>query len=75
MTGLWLLLGVVAVLAIIATAVLSCKVLREYERGVVFRLGRVRPLCGPGLRILIPLMDRMIRVDQRVVTLTIPPRR
>jgi regulator of protease activity HflC (stomatin/prohibitin superfamily) len=73
MTGLWLLLGVVAVLAIIAISVLSCKVLREYERGVVFRLGRVQPLCGPGLRILIPLMDRMIRVDQRVVTLTIPP--
>ena len=61
MTGSRLLLGVVAVLANIATAVLSCKVLREYERGVVFRLGRVRPLCGgPGLRILIPLMDRMI---------------
>ncbi len=73
MTGLWLLLAAVAVLAIIAMAVLSCKVLREYERGVVFRLGRVRPLCGPGLRILIPLVDRMIRVDQRVVTLTIPP--
>ena len=46
MTGLWLLLAVVAVLAIIAMAVLSCKVLREYERGVVCRLGRVRPLCG-----------------------------
>ena len=58
---------------VIALAVLSCKVLREYERGVVFRLGRVRPLYGPGLRILIPLVDRMIRVDQRVVTLTIPP--
>ena len=50
MTGLWLLLAAVAVLAMIAyLAVSSCRVLREYERGVVFRLGRVRPLCGPGL--------------------------
>lgn len=51
----------------------SLVVLREYERGVVFRMGHVRPLYGPGLRFLIPLLDKMIRVDQRLVTLTIPP--
>jgi regulator of protease activity HflC (stomatin/prohibitin superfamily) len=62
---------VIAVLA--ALAYFSIHVLREYERGVVFRVGHARPLYQPGLRILIPLADRMIRVDQRVVTLTIPP--
>ena len=47
--------------------------LREYERGVLFRLGRLRPLAGPGLVLLLPFVDRMIRVDLRTVTLTIPP--
>ncbi|EUA50289.1 SPFH domain / Band 7 family protein [Mycobacterium xenopi 3993] len=39
----------------------------------MFRMGHIRPLYRPGLRFLIPLVDKMIRVDQRVVTLTIPP--
>ena len=47
--------------------------LREYERGVVFRFGRLRTLYTPGLRLLFPLADRLIRIDLRVVTLTIPP--
>jgi regulator of protease activity HflC (stomatin/prohibitin superfamily) len=64
---------VVAVVVVVALAFVSLAVLREYERGVVFRMGHVRPLYRPGLRFLIPLVDRMIRVDQRVVTLTIPP--
>lgn len=68
---MWLVVAIVVVLAVAAG--LSMKVLREYERGVVFRMGRARPLYGPGLVALIPLVDRMIRVDQRVVTLTIPP--
>src|SRR5664279_4893986 len=51
----------------------NLRVLREYQRGVVFRLGRLHPLRGPGLVALIPLVDRMIRVDLRTVTLTIPP--
>jgi regulator of protease activity HflC (stomatin/prohibitin superfamily) len=59
--------------AVAVVLVFSVTVLREYERGVVFRAGRVRPLYGPGVRLLIPLVDRMVRVDQRVVTLTIPP--
>lgn len=73
MTGLWLFLGAVAVVVVIVLTVLSMRALREYERGVVFRMGRARPLYGPGLVFLIPLVDRMVRVDQRVVTLTIPP--
>jgi len=52
---------------------LSTRVLREYERGVLFRLGRLRPIAGPGLVFLLPFVDRMIRVDLRTVTLTIPP--
>src|SRR4051794_34379665 len=52
---------------------MSVKVLNEYERGVVFRLGRVIGAKGPGLIILIPVVDRMIRVDMRTVTLDVPP--
>jgi regulator of protease activity HflC (stomatin/prohibitin superfamily) len=48
-------------------------VLREYERGVIFRLGRLIATKGPGLILLIPLIDRMERVDLRTVTLNIPP--
>lgn len=70
-SALWAL-GVVAVI-VLAVAVFSVKVLREYERGVVFRLGRTRPLYGPGIVALIPGVDRMVRVDQRVITVTIPP--
>ena len=62
-----------AVVIVVALAFVSLTVLREYERGVVFRMGHVRQLYQPGLRFLIPLIDKMIRVDQRVVTLTIPP--
>ncbi|MBD3403869.1 slipin family protein [candidate division GN15 bacterium] len=48
------------------------KVLKEYERGVVFRLGRLIGAKGPGLIILIPIIDKMVRVDLRVVTYDIP---
>jgi regulator of protease activity HflC (stomatin/prohibitin superfamily) len=48
------------------------KILNEYERGVIFRLGRVIGSKGPGLIILIPIIDRMVKVDLRVVTLDVP---
>jgi regulator of protease activity HflC (stomatin/prohibitin superfamily) len=52
----------------------AIKVAREYERGVVFRLGRLLPTPkGPGLFILIPIIDRMVRVDLRTITLNVPP--
>jgi regulator of protease activity HflC (stomatin/prohibitin superfamily) len=51
----------------------SVRILREYERGVIFRLGRLIATKGPGLILLIPLIDRMERVDLRTVTLNIPP--
>ena len=62
-----------AVIAAVALPLASVRILREYERAVVFRLGRLLPVRGPGLVALIPLVDRMVRVDLRTVTLTIPP--
>ena len=68
-------IGVIVVLAILAVIILfsAIKILREYERGVIFRLGRLIALKGPGLILLIPIIDRMVRVDLRTVTLNIPP--
>ena len=60
-------------LAALAIAAASVRILREYERGVVFRIGRLTPVRGPGVAILIPGVDRMVRVDLRTVTLTVPP--
>jgi len=51
----------------------SVRVLREYERGVIFRLGRLIAQKGPGLILLIPLIDRIVKVDLRTVTLNVPP--
>ena len=59
--------------ALAAAALLSMRVLREYERAVVFRLGRLLPVRGPGLVMLRPGIDRMVRVDLRTITMTIPP--
>jgi regulator of protease activity HflC (stomatin/prohibitin superfamily) len=64
-------LAVAAMVAILAGA--SIRILREYERAVVFRLGRLLGVKGPGLILLIPGVDRMVRVDLRTVTLDIPP--
>jgi regulator of protease activity HflC (stomatin/prohibitin superfamily) len=64
---------IVAVAVLLVVAGTSTRVLREYERAVVFRLGRLLPEKGPGLVLLVPLVDRMVRVDMRTVTLTIPP--
>lgn len=51
----------------------TIKVLKEYERGVIFRLGRLIPVKGPGLIILIPIIDKIVRVDLRVITYDVPP--
>ena len=52
----------------------AVKIAREYERGVIFRLGRLRsPPKGPGLFLLIPIVDKMVKVDLRTVTLNVPP--
>ena len=66
--------GVVAVLGVLLVlAVLSLRILKEYERGVAFRLGRLRGPLGPGVCLVLPGVDKMLRIDLRVVALTIPP--
>jgi regulator of protease activity HflC (stomatin/prohibitin superfamily) len=52
---------------------LFIRILREYERGVVFRLGRLLDPKGPGVVFLIPIVDRIVKVDLRTITLNIPP--
>ncbi|MHB9111122.1 MAG: slipin family protein [Thermoleophilia bacterium] len=51
----------------------SIRIAREYERGVIFRLGRLIAQKGPGIFLLIPFVDRMVKVDQRIVTMSVPP--
>jgi hypothetical protein len=66
------ILSVLLVLGLTALGT-SVRVLREYERGVVFRLGRLMDQRGPGLILLVPSIDRMVRISLRTVTLTVPP--
>jgi regulator of protease activity HflC (stomatin/prohibitin superfamily) len=69
------LIGIVVVVVIVILLLFaSIKIAREYERGVVFRLGRLlTPPRGPGLFFLIPIVDKMVKVDLRTVTLNVPP--
>jgi regulator of protease activity HflC (stomatin/prohibitin superfamily) len=69
------LIAILAVLVLFLLIVLAAavRILREYERGVVFRLGRLLGQKGPGLILLIPFIDQMVRVDLRTVTLNVPP--
>jgi len=70
--GLIAFVVVVAILLLFLVA--AVKVLREYERGVIFRLGRLlEHPKGPGIFLLIPIVDRMVKVDLRTVTLNVPP--
>ena len=69
-----ILFAVLIIAVLVATlAGASVRVLREYERAVVFRLGRLTGQRGPGVVLLIPAVDRMVRVSLRTVTVTIPP--
>jgi regulator of protease activity HflC (stomatin/prohibitin superfamily) len=69
-----LIIVVVLLFLVVLFLISAIKVAREYERGIVFRLGRLLPEPkGPGLFILIPVVDRMVKVDLRTVTLNIPP--
>lgn len=58
---------------VIILVMLSIRIAREYERGVVFRLGRLIGQKGPGLFLLIPVIDRMVKVDLRTITMNVPP--
>ncbi|MGO9606069.1 MAG: slipin family protein [Candidatus Binataceae bacterium] len=66
--------GVGVIIIIFVLYVLSgLKILNEYERAVVFRLGRLTPYRGPGIIFILPVVERMVRIDLRTVTLEIPP--
>ncbi|MBI5056633.1 MAG: slipin family protein [Nitrospirae bacterium] len=64
-----LILAVVLIVYFLSSAI---KILREYERGVVFRLGRIIPVRGPGLVIIWPIIDKLVKVSLRTVTMDVP---
>ena len=64
------ILALVLIVFFLATAI---RILKEYERGVIFRLGRVIKAKGPGLIILIPIIDKMVRVSLRLIAMDVPP--
>lgn len=63
----------ILVLFLLIIVLMAVKVVNEYERGVIFRLGRLIGAKGPGLFLIIPFVDRMVRVDLRVLTMDVPP--
>jgi regulator of protease activity HflC (stomatin/prohibitin superfamily) len=65
--------GIGAAIVILVLLAMSLRILREYERGVVFQLGRFWAVKGPGLIILIPVIQQMVRMDLRTVVLDVPP--
>jgi regulator of protease activity HflC (stomatin/prohibitin superfamily) len=65
-------IGIVALLVFILLAA-AIRIVQEYERGVIFRLGRVMGAKGPGLFFIIPIIDRMVKVNLQIVTLDVPP--
>jgi len=65
----WLMPAALLAAILLPSAV---RILREYERAVVFRLGKLLPAKGPGLVLLIPVVDRMVRMDLRVITIDVP---
>jgi regulator of protease activity HflC (stomatin/prohibitin superfamily) len=69
MSYIWIIVVVVILLILIP---MSVKIVTEYERGVIFRLGRLVGAKGPGLFLIIPFIDRMVKVDLRVVTMDVP---
>src|ERR671910_807584 len=72
--GFSAILLVIIAIFVVGILISSIKVVKEYERGVIFRVGRVRGgPKGPGLFILLPFIDRMVKVDLRIVTMDVPP--
>ena len=64
---------IVVVALIIMFLASAIKIMNEYERAVVFRLGRIRDVKGPGLIIIIPGIDRVVKIDMRTITMDVPP--
>jgi regulator of protease activity HflC (stomatin/prohibitin superfamily) len=68
----WIWIGIVIFLVIVLVP-MAIKIVQEYERGVIFRLGRLVGARGPGFFMIIPFFDRMVKVDLRTVTMDVPP--
>jgi regulator of protease activity HflC (stomatin/prohibitin superfamily) len=71
MEGIVIVVVVIFLLLILLPS--TIKIVQEYERGVIFRLGRLTGAKGPGLFLIIPFIDRMVKMDLRIVTLDVPP--
>jgi regulator of protease activity HflC (stomatin/prohibitin superfamily) len=67
-----IIIGIIVLLVLVIFS-MAIKIVAEYERGVIFRLGRLVGARGPGLFLIIPFVDRMVKVDLRVVTMDVPP--
>jgi regulator of protease activity HflC (stomatin/prohibitin superfamily) len=67
-----LIVGVIVIVGLLILFFAAVKVVAEYERGVIFRLGRVQPAKGPGLFFIVPIIDKMLKVDLRTITLDVP---
>jgi regulator of protease activity HflC (stomatin/prohibitin superfamily) len=65
----WIVIGIFLLVYFLTSAI---KVLKEYERGVIFRLGRIIPVKGPGLIIIWPVIDKIVRVSLRIITMDVP---
>jgi len=61
-----------AIIVVLILLMMAVKITREYERGVIFRLGRFTGIKGPGLFLIIPFIDKMVKLDLRVITLDVP---
>jgi regulator of protease activity HflC (stomatin/prohibitin superfamily) len=68
----WIWVGII-ILVILIIVPMTVKIVQEYERGVIFRLGRLIGAKGPGFFLIIPFFDRMVKVDLRTVTMDVPP--
>jgi len=66
------IIGIIVLVVVIILS-MAVKIVKEYERGVIFRLGRLIGAKGPGFFLLIPFIDRMVKVDLRVITMDVPP--
>jgi len=67
-----IIVGIVIAIIVIILLAASIRIVQEYERGVIFRLGRFVGVRGPGFILLIPFIERMVRIDLRVVTMDVP---
>ena len=68
----YLIIGVV-VLVLIVMLSMALKIVKQWERGVVLRFGRLKDIREPGLRLILPFVDQMIKVDLRIVTMVLEP--